>query len=193
MSDVNRFAAPTVDPVTHLELLAGETGYWQDGKLLVMTREVELPDRCIKCNLPADGYKLERKLSWHPGLVYALLAISPLIYIVIALIVRKRATIHVGLCEQHRKRRKRAIATGWIASLGGLGMLFSGFAVVERYETPGALLCLSGVFVFFFGILFALFRGQTCSAKKIDKQLVRVAQIDRSYLASLPLWIERPR
>jgi hypothetical protein len=193
LTDTNNFAAPTVEPLAHLELLPGETGYWQDGKLLVMTRETELPDRCIRCNLPADGYKLERRLSWHPGLVYALLFISPLVYFVVALIVRKRATIHVGLCERHRKRRKRAIATGWIASLAGFALIFGAFVVADVNEGAAALVFLSGVFAIIFGLLYGMFRAQTCSAKKIDKLLVRVAQIDRSYLESLPLWTERPR
>jgi hypothetical protein len=193
LSDVNRFAAPSTELVTTFELLPGEVGCWQEGTTLVMTRGVELPDRCIKCNLPAGGYKLECRVSWHPGLVYALLAMGPLIYFVVAVFVSNRATILVGLCELHRKKRKRAITTGWITSLAGLGLLWGAVAFVDHDVILGGILCLTGAIASLFGMAYGVIGPQVCTPKKIDKQLVWLNKIDPSYLASLPLWTERPR
>src|SRR5438045_334031 len=44
-------------------------GIWRDGKTLVMMKEAFLPDRCVKCNGPANGYRLRRRLSWHEPII----------------------------------------------------------------------------------------------------------------------------
>ena len=31
-----------------------------------MSKDGEFPDRCIKCNAPAEGYRLKKTLIWHP-------------------------------------------------------------------------------------------------------------------------------
>src|SRR6266446_5069294 len=43
---------------------------WQDRGLLVIRKGAVLPDRCVKCNAPAEGYRLKRNLAWHQPAIY---------------------------------------------------------------------------------------------------------------------------
>ena len=53
MPEFNPYAAP----VTDITRPALEGEIWRDGKVLVMTRQAWLPDRCVKCNAPTT-YRL---------------------------------------------------------------------------------------------------------------------------------------
>src|SRR4051794_37594891 len=110
MREFNPYAPPEAE-VVHAPSGRDEGGVWRDGLLLVMSKDGELPDRCLKCNLPAHGWRLKRNLSWHPQGWYLLILLHVLVYVIAALIVRKKATIMVPLCECHRRRRVRIIAT----------------------------------------------------------------------------------
>jgi hypothetical protein len=153
-----------------------------------MTKDAALPDRCVRCNQPADGPRLRRNLSWHPAAWYVLLAISPLLYIIVALIVRKTAKIEVGLCEEHRARRRRATTMGWLVSLAGIALMIGlGVAAPDQYTGMGILI---GVVVLFIGILHGVIGSQVTPPKRIDKRFVWLSQVSPDYLAQLPAWGE---
>ena len=85
-----------------------------------------MPDRCVKCKAPATGFRLKRQLHWHHPAIYILVLVSILIYVIVVLIVRKKAVLHVGLCETHRTQRKWTIAGCWLAALLGVVALVAG-------------------------------------------------------------------
>jgi len=89
---------------------------WRKNSVLIMTRQALLPDRCIKCNEPAER-KLKRKLSWHHPAIYLLVFGGALFYVLLAIVMRKTATIEVGLCENHSAMRQRDIAFTWALGL----------------------------------------------------------------------------
>jgi hypothetical protein len=78
---------------------------WRSDKLLVAAPGAELPDRCVKCNAPAGGRRLKRTLYYHHPAIYLLLLCNLIIFAIVALIVRKRAVLQIGLCEHHLARR----------------------------------------------------------------------------------------
>ena len=108
-------------------------GVWRDGKIIVMSHDASFPDRCVKCNQPAAGYRLKRKLTWHPSGWYALILINVLVYAIVASFVQKKALVHVGLCETHRKRRLWLIGLGLALPL--LGTIGCGAAI----DNPNAI------------------------------------------------------
>src|SRR5262249_28232384 len=61
----------------------------------------DLPDLCMKCGAPAMVYKA-KTFSWHPGWVYILLFFGLLPFIIVALIMTRRMTVRVPLCEAHK-------------------------------------------------------------------------------------------
>ncbi len=151
-----------------------------------MTKDAELPDRCVKCNAPANGYRLKRNLSWHPPVWYFLILISLLVYIIVALVIRHTAKIQVGLCEEHRRQRRWAIALGWIGSLAGIGLIaFSASLQDTQWFPIGLVLGL----LFFFGFLiYGISVSQVVAPKKIDKRFVWLKKVSPDLLAKLPDW-----
>ena len=154
---------------------------WRQNKQLILRSETPLPDRCVKCNAPANGYKLKRQLYWHPPAYYLLILVSLLIYIIVAIIIRKKALIHIGLCEQHRAQRKWTILGSWLAVVGGLVLIFTAIA------TSGWL-ALAGVISLLGGAIYGAVKGPTVSAAKIDKDVVWVKGAGPAFLEKLPEW-----
>jgi hypothetical protein len=182
MDDFNPYAAPRSEIAVKDSHLTDAGGLWRDGPLLVIRKGTELPDRCLKCYGDADGYRLKRKLSWHPSYWFLLVLVSPLIYVIVALCVRKTAKVAIGLCEHHRSKRRRAIAIGWLASLAGIGLI----VLAGSNDLP--LLSLVGIGVLFGGILFGVIGSQVLLPQRIDKNFVWLKKVSPDYLAPLSEW-----
>jgi hypothetical protein len=175
---------PYAPPRAEVTLEPTGTGVWRDGTLLLMTRTAQLPARCLKCNAPADGGTLRRKLSWHHPLIYALIVISPIIYIIVALIVRQTATVALPICAQHRHKRNRAIAVAWLICLGGLVLFFLGLA--DR-DYAGQF-ALAALVLLVTGLIYGLVASQVAVPSKIDASSVWLKKVSPDYLAELPEW-----
>ena len=138
---------------------------WVDGDKLVIPREgAVFPDRCVQCNAPT-GYKLERKLFWHPPWVYIFILISIWIYIILALVLRKKAHVHVGLCDEHRAKRKNAMLIGWVGSLATIATCTGGLAMEND---AGAVIALLSGIAFLVVLIVGLVRAQTVVPRKMD-------------------------
>jgi hypothetical protein len=83
------------------------------GSILVVPRDSVLPPRCVKCaNIPIEPW-VRITFSWHhPG--YYFLLISPVLYVIVALIVRKRIKLSIPLCKAHKSIRKKRL---WMAAI----------------------------------------------------------------------------
>lgn len=156
---------------------------WRFNKQLVTLSETPFPDRCVKCNQPANGYQLKRVLYWQHPAYYFLLLCNLLILLIVILIVRKKAVLHVGLCAAHRAQRKQAIIIGWSGALGGLALAIIAGAV---WESPW--LTVAGVLVFLTAAIYAGIKAPMISAAKITKENVYVKGVHRDFLADLPDW-----
>ena len=160
----------------------GRLKLWRQGQTLVMGQDAELPDRCVKCNAPANGGKLRRNLYWHHPALYLLIFLNLLIYLIVALIVRKRAKISVGTCEKHRSSRARAIAAAWIMVVVGIGMTVAGFSA------PIGWLAFVGILVILAGAIYGAVRSRIVTARRIDKEHVWLNGVCGPYLEDLPDW-----
>lgn len=157
---------------------------WRSGNVMVMCPETELPNRCVKCNAPAQGDKLKRKLFWHNPLIYFCLLLNILVYAIVASLAGKRATIHIGLCEQHKKKRWMAIGGGWGSALLGFLLI-----VIGASATPTMIwLVVLGVVLILLGLVIgALFAAQV-RPKKITPEHLFIKGVCREYLDTLPEW-----
>ncbi len=149
-----------------------------------MERGAALPDRCVKSNEPCEG-RLKRALRWHHPAIFLALIINILIYAILASIMSHRETIHIGLSDEWRRKRRRAITIGWVAALGGLGMFVGGFATEEPLLP---ILIVVGLVTLVGGMLFGMYASQMVSAKRIDKTHVWVRGVCPEFLATLPPW-----
>jgi hypothetical protein len=184
VDDFNPYAAPEVGLSQSQFASPAEEGrgVWQDGKILVMAKVARLPYRCVRCNEPATNL-LKRTLSWHTPWIYVLLAVSPLIYIIVALIIRKTAKIEVPLCDEHRAKRSRGLLIALGISLTGIALCFTPAFLGQDWV---GLLVLTGVVTILGGLIFGLIASQTVVPQKIDETHVWLKKISPVYLAELP-------
>ncbi len=74
---------------------------------MVVPHGADVPERCVKCNAPAE-LERPRAYAWHHPGWYLFLLINPLIYVLVGLIARTRSRVPVGLCDEHVRKRGMA-------------------------------------------------------------------------------------
>lgn len=156
------------------------SGVWRDNKTLVMTKDATLPDQCVKCNAPANGFRLKRNLAWHHPVIFLVVLFNLIVYIVLAVALSKRATVYFGLCTEHIQRRRNLLFVGWVMMAMSLIGAFVAFA--NEYPGVGAL----ALFLFIVAIFWLVIAARVAKVKKIDDRYVWLTGIDPQYLAQFP-------
>lgn len=159
----------------------GGAGVWREGSKLVMSKDAILPDRCVKCNVPTTG-RLKRRLSWHHPAIYLIIFIALLIYFIVAMVTRKSATIEIGLCDEHREKRKRNLMITWI--LFAIGIL----SLIVAAAMEDGTFVLFGILALFGSLIFGLIAIRVVTPAKIDDKFVWLNGVNKEYLAELPQW-----
>ena len=153
---------------------------WRSGMSLVTVSGTALPVRCAKCGGPVTGRHIPRTLYWHQPWVYLLIFVSLPVYVIVSLIVRKKARLSIPVCEEHRRKRYVAILGGWLLAVLG----FVGFVATIVRDNPVWL--LSGMVLVVAGGILGVWKGMLVSARKIDGDYVWVKGFSKEYLDTLP-------
>lgn len=135
------------------------------------------PDRCVKCNAPAGGYRLKQSLYWHPAWVYLLILPGVLIYAIVAAVIRKPYVGHVGVCPKHRTRRTVLRTAGVFLVLASLGSCAAGLDSTAMMGT-GVLGVIAGL------VLVQL--GQFVVRPKKITDAYAWLKCGKAFIASLP-------
>lgn len=159
--------------------LGSATGVWQDGAKLVMVKDAQLPDRCVKCNAFTER-KMKRNLTWHHPALYLLIIAGVLIYFIVAMILRQSATIYIGICDEHHARHRRNMIITAVLIVSSL----LGFVIAIAMNEP--MFALLGILLFFGGIVFGVVGTRLVLPAKIDAQYVWLSGINKEYLSALP-------
>ena len=164
---------------------------FDDGVGLVMQKSAVAPDRCVKCNEPANGYRWTKTFYWHDPLFYLLILAGIIIYAIVALIIRKSGRISVGLCPRHRAARARRIWIAWGLFLLGLALLIGGPMLASNFvgdqrEQFMMIGVLGGIFTLLASGIFAAVAVPVLTPRKIDDHYVYLARAGRPFLDSLP-------
>jgi hypothetical protein len=154
---------------------------WRDKSTLVMTKEALLPNRCVKCNEPT-GERLKRKLTWHHPAIYLTVLISILVYVVIALVVRKSATVNVGLCEEHLNSRRRNLAITWVVGIAGV------LCLPLAIMFDDATFVLIALVLLFATAIYGVVTLRIVVPAKIDNHFVWLKGVNADYLQDFPQW-----
>ncbi len=165
-------AAPTGEPER----------VWAEGPVLVTERFAELPDRCLKCNAPAAGFRKKLTLRWHKPGWYLLVLLNIIVYAIVASFVSNKAELRIALCPQHRSRHRTMVGAAWGAVLVPLVVFFFGLA----QESGGATVI--GLLLFLAGIVFAIVATRIATPQRIDEHFAWVKGAGAPFLASLPRW-----
>ena len=162
------------------DLYEGE-GLWREGRLLLVRKGAEFPDRCLRCNAPAEGHRFERKLSWHRPSWYLLILFNLIIYVVVALCVRWTARISAPICPVHLAKRRIAIFFGWAGSLAGIALIVLGV------NDPDYEICAGiGGILFLVSLLVGVIKSQLLVPQQIDEHFIWLKKVSPEFLRTLP-------
>lgn len=186
---VNPYAPPRSEVQTPVEAPLGQThnaGVWRNSaSLLVMQKGMHLPNRCLVCNGPA-AVQYPKKMYWHhPGL-YLLILMGPLIYVIAALIGRKKADVVLPLCAEHAAKRKKAATISTLLIVIGLVAMMGSCTQIEGDGASFALILLVGLVILVTGAIVSAVGANLIIPKKIDDYYVWLGKVSGSYLSALP-------
>jgi hypothetical protein len=156
---------------------------WRDGKMLMVRKDAILPDRCLKCNEPAEGFQFKRSLRWASPYYALLILVNLILYILVYVVVSRRGTVTVGICPVHRRKRKRAILAGWLAALAGIGSLFLTGVVPD---TMMVIPIIAGAFLILAGLIGGIIGSPVLVPARIDKHFIWLRKVSPAYLATFP-------
>lgn len=186
----NPYAPPLTSPIIYEAQIVENLGLWRKGRLLVMHKSAQLPARCVKSNVPAER-RLKRSLHWHHPAIYLSILISILVYVILALVLRKSATIYVGLSDEWFAKRHRAIFVGWLLVLASIAMIVAGIGMAGQGDAFPWLIAASPL-VFLFGAIYGLLAARMIVAMRISDTHVWLKGVHPSFLADLPEWPYQP-
>jgi hypothetical protein len=155
-------------------------GAWSHAGQLVTSSVAVLPDRCVRCNRPAEGYQLRRTLYWHSPWLY-LLVVQIWIYVIVGLIMRKKAIVTHGLCPEHRASRATWLWISWGILLAGL---VAAPALAIALDSGGPMMgMVVGIVVAAFTFRFKV---ATLRPARINREYAYLVGAGDEFLATLP-------
>jgi hypothetical protein len=161
---------------------------WRQDNLLVIPIGAQLPPKCVKSNVPTESF-LKRNLVWYPPWITLTILIAMPVYLVLVLVLQKKATVFIGLTPQWKTKRLIRILIAWGLGLGGFVSMFGGFALMDsQFEGLGVLLVIMMPLGILAGALFGLYACRMVHPKKIDDSFIWLQGVCPAYLAELPAW-----
>ena len=177
MQEINPYATPKSEVVDR----RGTGNVFRHKKQLVMAKDALLPQRCFYCNQYADIYK-KTKLSFMNPWWYLLFLINILVLFIVALIVTKRFTIELPICNLHNESYQRRKVIAWILFISGILSFFATAAasneLTQILSLLGGTLVLTSIFFFF--------AARKVYVAKIKDDKLWIAGCKRPFLDSLP-------
>jgi hypothetical protein len=152
------------------------------GNILVVPRGSILPARCVKCgNTPIEPW-VRITFSWHhPG--YYFLLISPILYVIVALIVRKTIKLSIPLCKAHKSIRRKRLWVGAILLVGCIPLPAALGAYVGN-DAAGIVAIWLGIGMFVAGLFFLAY-APPLKATHISSASAEFKGACREFLTSL--------
>jgi uncharacterized membrane protein len=109
--------------------------------------------------------RTRRTLSWVPSWL-AILALSPIVYLIVYLFVRKTGELDYALGERARKRQRAAVFVGVGGAVAAVALLVLG----ASFDLP--LLIVVATVVFLATVIVAAVFGRMVRTVKIDKEFI---------------------
>jgi len=116
-----------------------------------------------------------------------LIAVHLLIYLIVALIVQKKATIHIGLSDEWFARRWRTIIIAWSLILVSVAMFVGGAVLVDQVQWSPILIIVS-LPLGLGAALWGLIRARLVTPKRMTDEYVWLKGVHPDFLARLPEW-----
>ncbi|HXE52420.1 MAG TPA: hypothetical protein VN541_05360 [Tepidisphaeraceae bacterium] len=172
-------APASVIPYATPAFLVATSEVWREGKTVIAPKDTTLPSRCVKCNAPVTSPAVKRTYYWQHPAWFLLLLLNLLIFVIVALAIRKKGTLYIHICDEHQKRRRNRIWLAVVLSFGGIALFIAGAA----YNSGWYL--LGGLVAFIVGIVCA-FMSRLVSPRRIDDRFIWLAGCGTEFVQSLP-------
>jgi len=131
---------------------------------------------------PSSGNFLTKTFRWHSRWLYLLIFIGLIVYVIVALIVQKKARISFPLCTEHRLWRTRmGIATAALL----IGSIPASF-LLAALGADGGWIALTAVMMALAGLVTLGLLGGSFSPVYIDNNLSKFKGAGGDFLALLP-------
>jgi hypothetical protein len=153
----------------------------------------QLPNVCMKCGAPADT-QVRKTFSWCPGWVLVLIFVALLPWLIVTLVLTKRRSVYVPLCNQHKNhwRVRSLITLGGLALLGilGVGTIFVFMSEAERRDTfatnLGGYFCVGTIlFLLAFIIVAAIMQSSTIRPSEITDRRITLTGVSQDFKDAL--------
>jgi hypothetical protein len=124
-----------------------------------------------------------------PALYFLILFPGLLIYAIVAIIIRKTCKVEVGLCEEHGRRRRKRVLTGWLIALAGALSIVLAIVVGNQpgnHDNVVGWLVVAGIILLLVSLFWAVFAGRVLWPSKIDARYAWLNGACVEYLDQLP-------
>lgn len=188
---MNPYAAPQTMVYQQAVAVGAPTkhpGLWRQGNVLVMHKSAPLPEICVKSNQPA-ARRILRKLQWHHPLIALTILAGLLVYLILALVLTKRASIYIYLTEEWYHRRQRRMIFACLAGLAALGLCVAGVALAINYNdgTYVGVLVL-GVVIGIVALIYGQYATGMVRPIRITDEYVWLKGVHPDFLNRLEVW-----
>ncbi len=167
-----RCQAPLVDVP---EATPAGDGLWRNSDLLVMSREAELPRRCMKCNAP-DGVALQVLDLSHVGKYN-------FVFLLLGFIFYRTYSVPVTLCSRHHLSGQ-----GTTKKVSLLLLVMGALAFAYGSSTSAPVAMFGGVVIVVVALVLLVSGSDSFAIARRDESHVWLKGVDAQYLAALPQW-----
>jgi hypothetical protein len=147
--------------------MSNSRGWRLEGDVLVVDKGATLPNRCLYDGSPVSGAPAQKTLTWVPPWV-SILVISPIIFLIVYLIVKKSGPLAYYLSDEAKRRR----TSGVLLIVGSMVVLFVGMFAAGAADEP--VLMLLGFVAFFALLIFGVIRTRIFTLKRIDESSIHI-------------------
>ena len=149
-----------------------------------------LPDVCMFCGRRAVDRK-KRTFAWHPPWVWILILAGILVAAIVAMILTKRMTVRVPVCNEHEgfwRRRNLIIGLSFLAMVVAEVVLIAISVSLPpgQNNDPGGFICLGGTAMFLgWLVLVAIYSTRGIRPTEITDRFIRLTGVHRDFIDAL--------
>lgn len=153
VTELNPYAAPEVSLEASPVGTTGD-GVWREGRRLVAVDGARFPARCVVCNSEEDLRWRRHHVARHPVWLLALIFVpyGVLVYLVLALVLRRRGSVWLAVCGAHVRRRRWAHGLFAIAIVAGVALCRDALTTISATLAVGSVFAVLALIVAWFGV-----------------------------------------
>ena len=157
------------------------------------TERDSLPELCMACGQPATAH-IRRTFSWFPPWLYVLFVPALLIFYIVAMVLTKRMTVEVPVCDRHKGYWWKRTLLMFLPLLAICALTVVLAAVLEEvHQGSGGYACVgtAAMFIGWVGILIYIRLNMIWPAEITDTDIT-LKRVHQDFVAAFER-MERPR